>query len=92
VADDDVAVLDWQSWVESCFDTWHYFGKWFGATWPSHGLPRGTPLLAIGCFQNFMESVGVEPRTSPLVKRFGSVWATTSPHGGSLLIYGFNYI
>jgi hypothetical protein len=24
------------------------FDKWCGATWPSHGLPRGTPLLANG--------------------------------------------
>jgi hypothetical protein len=25
-----------------------FIGQWCGATWPSHGLPRGTPLLAIG--------------------------------------------
>jgi hypothetical protein len=25
--------------------TWHYHGKWFGATWPRHGLPRGTMQL-----------------------------------------------
>jgi hypothetical protein len=24
------------------------FGQWYGATWPSHGLPRGTPILAVG--------------------------------------------
>jgi hypothetical protein len=40
----------------------------------------------IGCSfvnKNFMESVGVEPQTSPMVMHFGRVWATTSPHGGS---------
>jgi hypothetical protein len=25
-----------------------FIGQWCGATWPSHALPRGTPLLAIG--------------------------------------------
>jgi hypothetical protein len=36
--------LSWQFGRIIC-DTWHYFGKWFGATWPSRGLPRGTLLL-----------------------------------------------
>jgi hypothetical protein len=27
------------------FDTWHILGKCNGATWPSLGLPRGTPPL-----------------------------------------------
>jgi hypothetical protein len=66
VAYDDVAVFDWQTVGRIIFDTWHFLANGFGATWPSHGLPRGTPLF-IGWFvQNFMESVGIEPRTSPL--------------------------
>jgi hypothetical protein len=44
VADFGLADLD-----ESFDDTWHYLGKCFGATWPSHGLPHGTPLLALVC-------------------------------------------
>jgi hypothetical protein len=32
------------------------------------------------CYQNFMESMGVEPRTSSMALCFGRVWATTSPH------------
>jgi hypothetical protein len=35
-----------------------------GATWPSHGLPRGTPLLVVLCLEKFLESTGVEPVTS----------------------------
>jgi hypothetical protein len=42
--------------------------------------------------QNFMESVGIEPQTSPKVQHFGSVWATTSPHGGPYITYMFVYI
>jgi hypothetical protein len=22
-------------------------GEWLGATWPNHGLPRGTPVVVI---------------------------------------------
>jgi hypothetical protein len=68
VAYDDVAVSDWQIWLNRLFDMWHHFGLWYGATWPSHGLPRGTVVLVVGLFQNFMESVGVEPWTSPWCK------------------------
>jgi hypothetical protein len=31
---------------ESHCDMWHGSSKWLGATWPNHGLPRGTPGLA----------------------------------------------
>jgi hypothetical protein len=31
---------------ESETDTWHSVIGWKGATWPNHGLPRGTPGLA----------------------------------------------
>jgi hypothetical protein len=44
------------------------FGWLYGATWPSHGLPRGTLLLVVGL--KFMESVGIEPQTSPPVQTF----------------------
>jgi hypothetical protein len=43
-----VAVSDWLRLGESHCDTWHLLGKWHGATWPSHGLPRGTVELVIG--------------------------------------------
>ena len=58
VACDDMAVFDWPMW--SNYDVTHgiIFGQWYGATWPSHGLPCGTPLLAIGLlFKNFMWSL-----------------------------------
>jgi hypothetical protein len=62
----DMAGLSWQivgSWVvESFLDTWHVFGKWDGATWPRHGLPRGTVFGLV--VQNYMESMGIEPWTS----------------------------
>jgi hypothetical protein len=40
---------DWQvvgrqtQWDESGCDKCHFLGKCYGATWPSRGLPRGTP-------------------------------------------------
>jgi hypothetical protein len=37
-----------------------------GATWPNHGLPRGTPGLANeGYVKIFLGPGGFEPRTSP---------------------------
>jgi hypothetical protein len=48
VACDDVADSDWQMWSNCDVTRGIIFGQWYGATWPSHGLPRGTPLLAIG--------------------------------------------
>jgi hypothetical protein len=47
------------------YDTWKILDKWYGTTWPSVGLPRGTPSLdnlgKIG-----MDFRGVEPMTSGL--------------------------
>jgi hypothetical protein len=34
-------------------DKCHLFGKWLGATCPSHGLPRGTMVLVNGGWQKF---------------------------------------
>jgi hypothetical protein len=33
---------------ESNADTWRVLNGFKGATWPSHGLPRGTVLLVVG--------------------------------------------
>jgi hypothetical protein len=35
-----------------------------GATWPSHGLPRGTPSLVYGFVQNMVMLPGFELLTS----------------------------
>jgi hypothetical protein len=43
-----MASSDWLSIGELYDDTWHYAGKWKGATWPNEGLTRGTRLLAKG--------------------------------------------
>jgi hypothetical protein len=48
VVDVDVAIFYWLTVSESDYDTWQILGKWHGATWPNHGLPRGTLLLTIG--------------------------------------------
>jgi hypothetical protein len=48
----DVAFIYWQILGESVCDTWQLLGKWRGATWPSHGLPRGTVELVV--VQNFV--------------------------------------
>jgi hypothetical protein len=39
---DDMVSFDLIDVGESFADTWHIFGKLDGATWPRHGLPRGT--------------------------------------------------
>jgi hypothetical protein len=68
VAVDDVAISYWQMWANHWWTRGIFLVKWFGATWPSHGLPRGT-LLLVWFFQNIMESVGIEPQTSPTVAK-----------------------
>jgi hypothetical protein len=49
---------------QSAIDAWHVFGKWRGAMWPSHGLPRGTHLLAHLVFGKMLDSMRFEPATS----------------------------
>jgi hypothetical protein len=41
-------------------DTWRAVGKWGGATWPRHGLPRGTSSLGT-MFSKMFEAHGVQP-------------------------------
>ena len=65
------------------------FGWLYGATSPSHGLPRGTLLLVVGL--KFMESVGIEPRTSPLIQTFAKS-ALPTCHTVFLVIYMVWYI
>jgi hypothetical protein len=56
---------DWSvTGIQPTTDKWHLFGKWLGATWPSHGLPRGTMVLVNGWWKNVMELMGFEPMTS----------------------------
>jgi hypothetical protein len=35
---------------QSARDMWQFVVGLKGATWPSHGLPRGTPLLVVGFY------------------------------------------
>jgi hypothetical protein len=48
-----------------------------GATWPNHGLPRGTPGLANEGYVKIFGPGGFEPRTSPL-QRLNKVSAPTT--------------
>jgi hypothetical protein len=51
---------------ESSVDTWHASVGCKGATWPNHGLPRGTPVFVnLVLCQKFLESGGFEPGPSP---------------------------
>jgi hypothetical protein len=73
----DVAFIYWQILGESVCNTWQLLGKWHGATWPSHGLPRGTIELIV--VQNFVWSTGFDLRTSPIVQSLGNSHATNAP-------------
>jgi hypothetical protein len=37
----------WQTWSNDCLTSVTMVGELNGATWPSHGLPRGTPSLVV---------------------------------------------
>jgi hypothetical protein len=43
-----MAVSDWLTVGRIMFRHVAVFGLWLSATWPSHGLPRGTIILVIG--------------------------------------------
>jgi hypothetical protein len=78
-----VADFDWLTTSESDCDTWKILGKWHGARWPNHGLPRGTRLLALGRLiglLKFYGSVGVEPRTSNHRERFNIARLASMPY------------
>jgi hypothetical protein len=54
-------------------------GKCYGATWPSRGLPHGTPPL-VGLFGKILWTPqGVEPMTSGLGEELWQGWATSLP-------------
>jgi hypothetical protein len=61
-----------------------YYVQWFGATWPSRGLPRGTLLLVVGL--KVMESVGIEPQTSPPYKYFANLALPMQHHSSSYYV------
>jgi hypothetical protein len=56
--------------VQSSIDKCHLVGELNGATWPSHGLPHGTPAL-LRCCKKKLDSIGVEPVTYGHGKRLG---------------------
>jgi hypothetical protein len=43
----DELELTWQRVGELIADTWHHSDKLGGATWPNHGLPRGTFVYGV---------------------------------------------
>jgi hypothetical protein len=45
---------------------WCHVAQAWATTWPRHGLPHGTLVYD----KNHLESMGVEPRTSPLMESF----------------------
>jgi hypothetical protein len=48
---------DWSvTGIHPAVDKWYLFGKLLGATWPSHGLPRGTMILVNGWWKKFIWS------------------------------------
>jgi hypothetical protein len=57
---------DWSvTGIHPTVDKWQFVDELLGATWPSHGLPRGTMGLVNGfIWKNVMESMGFDPMTS----------------------------
>jgi hypothetical protein len=45
--------------IQPTTNKWHLFGKWLGATWPSHGMPRGTTVLVNGWWKIFYGAHGI---------------------------------
>jgi hypothetical protein len=51
---------DWSvTGIQPTTGKWHLFGKWLGAMWPSHGLPRGTMVLVNGWWKNCYGAHGI---------------------------------
>jgi hypothetical protein len=57
---------DWSlTGIHLAVDKWQFFDELLGATWPSHGLPRGTMGLVNGFIcQKVLEPMGFKPMTS----------------------------
>jgi hypothetical protein len=89
-------VLSWQTVgiyeVKLFLDTWHIFDKWDGATWPRHGLPRGTIFNLVWLFKIIWIPWGSNPGLPAMVKRLHTVWVTNNPRVVSCYVYGFIYI
>jgi hypothetical protein len=70
--------------------------QWYGATWPSHGRPRGTRLLAVGVLVGLLKfyggRMGFDPRTSPPVNALTNSAYAITPHSVSYYTYVFEII
>jgi hypothetical protein len=77
---------------QSARDTWQFVVGLKGATWPSHGLPRGTPLLVDRFQCKILAWSGIERVTSRVaVDRWG--WANRPPPECFLFgKWGINYL
>jgi hypothetical protein len=68
--------------------------KWYGATWPSHGLPHGTPLLAAGLmvyqFKNLWGPWDLNPGPPPQCNGFEKSALPTRHHSSSYYIMVLN--
>jgi hypothetical protein len=63
-------------------DTWHVLVGCWCATWPSHGLPRGTLWLVDGFVKIYVGSPGSNPRPSS-GQRTGRTGLTARPMGST---------
>jgi hypothetical protein len=87
-------VLSWQT-VGSCevksfLDTWHIFDKWDGATWPRHGLPRGT-VFNFWLFKIIWSPWGSNPDLPPWWSAFTRCGLPIA-HALFLIIYMVSFI
>jgi hypothetical protein len=77
--------LTWQRMVELIEDMWEFFGRVLWCHVAQAWTATWHPILVMVC-KRFMESVGIEPRTSPKVQCFWNVQATIIPHSGTCYV------
>jgi hypothetical protein len=61
----DVAILIGCQWASYIATRGIFLGEWKGATWPNHGLPRGTPGFGYLVVIKFYGGRGVRPLDLP---------------------------
>jgi hypothetical protein len=77
---------------EPVIDTWHVWVGCWCATWPSHGLPRGTLWLVVRFICKILWCARESNPRPPIAQRTGRAGITTRPSHGSCYVNDQKYI